>query len=336
MIYGTIFEKRGVKMRIIESVNKNGTFNLVLEKYLLDNFAEETFMIWTAEPGVYVGKNQNTLEELNIDFVKENNFDVFRRLSGGGTIFHDENTVYYTFITKNERTVKENFIYWNNVIVDFLNSIDIKAELSGRNDVLIEGRKISGSAEHYKGDILVHHGSLLFNTDIPFLAQALTPNKKKFISKAVNSVKARVDNIKNHTDLTVEEFKAALVNYVEQRFNGVKQPATAEENEYTEKLMEAKYTTYEWNYGLSPKYSHFKEDKYPYGIVGVQLDVKQGLLADVKITGDFFSKADISELEQILVGWRHEKGAIEEILSTVELDKYIVGAKAEDLLKLMW
>ncbi len=323
-------------LRIIESVNKNGTFNLVLEKYLLDKYEGELFMIWTANHGVYVGKNQNAVEELDMDFVKENNFDVFRRLSGGGTIFHDEKTVYYTFITKNERTVKENFIYWNNVIVDFLNSINIKAELSGRNDVLIEGRKISGSAEHYKGDILVHHGSLLFDTDIPFLAKALTPNKKKFISKAVNSVKARVDNIQNHTDLTVEEFKSALVTYVENRFNGVKKPATTEEVEATNTLMKDKYTTYEWNFGKSPKYSHIKEDKYPYGIVSVQLDVKQGLLADVSITGDFFSEKDIKELEQVLIGWRHDKGAIEEILATIDLNKYIVGAKAEDLLNLMW
>jgi lipoate-protein ligase A len=293
-------------------------------------------MIWTAEPGVYIGKNQNTLEELNIEFVKENNFDVFRRLSGGGTIFHDEKTVYYTFITKNERTVKENFIYWNNVIVDFLNSVNIKANLSGRNDVLIDGRKISGSAEHYKGDILVHHGSLLFDTDIPFLAQALTPNKKKFISKAVNSVKARVDNIQNHTDLNVDEFKSALVQYVENRFNGVKVPATKEENEITLSMRKDKYTTDEWNYGMSPKYTHFKEDKYPYGIVGVQLNVENGLISDISITGDFFSTKDKADLEQILIGWRHERTAIEEILGTIKIDEYISGAVQEDLLKLMW
>lgn len=323
-------------MRIIESVNNSGTFNLVLEKYLVDNFKEETFIIWNNNYGVYVGKNQNAMEELDMDFIKENNFEVFRRLSGGGTIFHDEFTVYYTFITKNERTVKDNFIYWNNVIVDFLNSVGVKAELSGRNDVLVEGRKISGSAEHYKGDILVHHGSLLFNTDIPFLAKALTPNKKKFISKAVNSVKARVDNIQNHTELNVDEFKSALVEYVMERFEGHLQPASEEENKATLELMDQKYTTYEWNYGKSPKYSHQKEDKYPYGIVSIRLDVKEGLISDIEIKGDFFSQMDMNSLEESLVGIKHDKDAILEVLETKDLNKYIVGAKADDLLKLMW
>ncbi len=323
-------------LRIIESVNNSGTYNLVFEKFLLDDFTEEAFMVWTNKNGVYIGKNQNTIEEINMEFIEKNDLEVFRRLSGGGTIFHDEETVYYTFITKNKRSVKENFIYWNNIIVDFLNSIGIRAELSGRNDVLIEGRKISGSAEHYSKGILVHHGSLLFGSNIPFLAQALTPNKKKFISKAVNSVKARVDNIKNHTDLNVDEFKSALVAYVLDRFDGYKKPVTKEEDQATLKLMEDKYTTYEWNFGKSPKYTHIKEDKYPYGIVSVQLEIKMGMISDIKITGDFFSEKDISSLEQILKGWRHEKSAIEEVLDTIEIDEYIVGATNKDLLDLMW
>jgi len=336
MFYGTIFEKRGVQMRIIVSGNTSGTFNLVLEKYLVDNFMEDTFIIWSNSHGVYIGKNQNTLEELNMDFVNENNFEVFRRLSGGGTIFHDMNTVYYSFITKNERTVKDNFIHWNNVIVEFLNSVNVKAELSGRNDVLIEGRKISGSAEHYSSDLLVHHGSLLFDTDIAFLAKSLTPNKKKFLSKAVNSVKARVDNIANHTSLSVEEFKNELVKFVEKKYKGVHAPITELEIEETNKMIEDFYGTYEWNFGKSPKYTHFKEDKYPYGIVGVKLEVKEGLIKNINILGDFFSKADISELEKMFIGCKHELSSINKIVSNTEISKYIVGAIDEDLVKLIW
>lgn len=336
MIYGTIFEKRGVQMRIIVSGNKSGTFNLVLEKYLVDNFEEETFIIWTNNFGIYVGKNQNAVEELNMDFVKENNFEVFRRLSGGGTIFHDEKTVYYSFITKNERTVKDNFIHWNNVIVEFLNTVGVEAELSGRNDVLVHGRKISGSAEHYTKELLVHHGSLLFDTDIPFLAKALTPNKKKFISKAVNSVKARVDNIANHTDLSVDEFKAELVKFVEKKYNGVKKPITDSEIAETKKLTDELYGTYEWNYGKSPKYSNFKEDKYPYGIISVKVDIKEGYIEDISILGDFFSEAEVTDLEKLLIGCKHDRTEIEERLKSVNIAKYIVGAVDEDLVRLIW
>jgi len=322
-------------MRIIESVNKSGTYNLVLERYLVENYKEDVFIIWTNTPGIYVGKNQNTLEEIDIDFVKNNNLEVFRRLSGGGTIFHDAETVYYSFITKNKREVKDNFIHFNNIITDFLNTIGVTAVLSGRNDVLVNERKVSGSAEYYYKDILVHHGSLLFNTDTAFLAQSLTPNKKKFISKAVKSVKARVDNIINYSELDVNEFKSNLVEYVEKRFDGVKKEVTETEDKNTRKMIEDKYGTWEWNYGRSPAYSLVKETKYPYGIVKLEMNVKDGIINEVSITGDFFSEADIDELNEVLVGCKYDFTDIEEKLNKLPIDKYIVGASTKDLIDLM-
>ncbi|XMB67793.1 lipoate--protein ligase [Mycoplasmatota bacterium zrk1] len=322
-------------MRIIESANKSGTYNLVLERYLVENYQEDTFIIWTNDPGIYVGKNQNTLEEINQTFIDDNNLEVFRRLSGGGTIFHDQNTVYYSFITKNKREVKDNFIHFNNIVTDFLNTVNVEAVLSGRNDVLVNGRKVSGSAEYYYEDILVHHGSLLFNTDTAFLAQALTPNKKKFISKAVNSVKARVDNIVNYTNLNVAEFKKVFVNYVLDRFNGVKKSVSPNENIKTLKMIENKYGTWEWNYGKSPAYSFTKDEKYPFGIVKVDLNVSKGLIKDISITGDFFSEADVSELEKQLIGIKYDMKEIEETLKDVEVTKYIVGADLKNILELM-
>ncbi|QVK21310.1 lipoate--protein ligase [Mycoplasmatota bacterium] len=322
-------------MRIIESANKSGTYNLVFERYLVENYQEDTFIIWTNDPGIYVGKNQNTLEEINQTFIDDNNLEVFRRLSGGGTIFHDQNTVYYSFITKNKREVKDNFIHFNNIVTDFLNTVNVEAVLSGRNDVLVNGRKVSGSAEYYYEDILVHHGSLLFNTDTAFLAQALTPNKKKFISKAVNSVKARVDNIVNYTNLNVAEFKKAFVNYVLNRFSGVKKSITPNENIETLKMIENKYGTWEWNYGKSPAYSFTNDEKYPFGIVKVDLNVSKGLIKDISITGDFFSEADVSELEKQLIGIKYDMKEIEETLKDVEVTKYIVGADLKNILELM-
>ncbi|XMB86464.1 lipoate--protein ligase [Mycoplasmatota bacterium WC44] len=323
-------------MRIIESVNESCTYNLVLERYLVENFSEETFILWTCNHGIYVGKNQNTFEEIDMEFVEKNNFEVFRRLSGGGTIFHDKNTVYYSFITKNKNNVKDNFIHYNNIIVDFLNNVGVQASLSGRNDVLVDGKKISGSAEYYYKDVLVHHGSLLFDTDIPFLAKALTPNKKKFISKAVNSVKARVDNITNYTELNVEEFKAEIVKYVTNRFNGHKKGVAIVENMQTQKMIEELYGTFEWNYGKSPKYTYIKEDKYVYGIVKVELDIKEGLVHDAKITGDFFSEKEINELEKALIGSKYILKDVRSKLESLEVSKYIVGASVDDLIKLMW
>lgn len=323
-------------MRIVESKNKSGTYNLVLERFLVENYCEDIFILWTNNLGIYVGKNQNTFEEIDVDFINENDLEVFRRLSGGGTIFHDEFTVYYSFITKNKSNVKDNFTHYNNVIVDFLNSINVSATLSGRNDVLVDSKKISGSAEYYYKDILVHHGSLLFNTDVPFLAKALTPNKKKFISKAVNSVKARVDNITNYTELSIEEFKIELVRYIMKRFSGYKKEISSHEDIETKKMICSVYGSFEWNYGKSPKFSYVKEDKYVYGIVKLELDIKNGLIENVKITGDFFSELDISELEESLIGCKYSLEDVLGRLGSLELAKYIVGANVDDLINLMW
>ncbi len=322
-------------MRIIESVNTSGTYNLVLERYLAENYVEDTFIIWTNKLGIYIGKNQNTLEEIDQEYVEKNSLEVFRRLSGGGTIFHDPNTIYYSFITKNEREVKDNFIHFNNIITDYLNTVGVIAELSGRNDVLVNGRKVSGSAEYYHNDLLVHHGSLLFDTDVAFLAKSLTPNKKKFISKAVNSVKARVDNIVNHTDLSVNDFKLKLVEYVETRFKGIKKRVTSQEDTCTQEMIESKYGTWEWNYGKSPTYSFAQEGKYTFGIVKIELNVAKGMVKDISITGDFFSQADIHDLERQLIGIKHNKEELRDALISADVSKYIVGVSLEDILTLM-
>jgi len=323
-------------LRIINSPSNIGTYNLVLEKYLVDHLKTPTLLVWRNRPGVYVGRHQNTFDEIDVDYVEAQGFEVFRRLSGGGTIFHDEYNVYYSFMFPNTRTVSENFAYFNNMIVDFLNSIGVEAERSGRNDILVQGRKISGSAEHYSNNNVVHHGSLLFATDIIHMAPGLTPNKQKFTSKAITSVAQRVDNIINHVDMTVEQFVQSLIDYFVNLFGGKHESITQEEHEITMDMIQDYYGTYEWNYGKSPAFTHTKEMKYAFGIVEVNLSVKNGIIKDMKILGDFFHTQDLSEIEQHFIGVRYQKKVLDDVIQEINVPSVIVGATADDLLSLIW
>ena len=323
-------------LRIIKSPSNIGTYNLVLEKYLVDHLKTPTLLIWRNRPGVYIGRHQNTLDEIDMDYVEAQGFEVFRRLSGGGTIFHDENNVYYSFMFPNERSVADNFAYFNNMIVDFLHSVGVEAERSGRNDILVHGRKISGSAEHYAGNNVVHHGSLLFATDILHMAPALTPNKQKFTSKAITSVAQRVDNIYNHTDMSIDQFTDALIDYFVRIFGGKLDAIKKEEHQLTMKLIEEYYGTFEWNYGKSPGFTQSKEMKYSFGIVTVNLNVKSGKISNMRIVGDFFHTKDLSDIESSFIGVRYEKESLESVIQAIDIPSIIVGATAEDILNLIW
>jgi lipoate-protein ligase A len=323
-------------LRIIKSPSNIGTYNLVLEKYLVDHLETPTLLIWRNRPGVYIGRHQNTLDEIDTEYVEDNGFEVFRRLSGGGTIFHDEYNVYYSFMFPNSRTVAENFAYFNSMIVDFLNSVGVEAERSGRNDILVHGRKISGSAEHYAANNVVHHGSLLFATDIQHMAPALTPNKQKFTSKAITSVVQRVDNIMNHVDLDVEQFTDQLIEYFVQKFGGTFDVIRDEEHQSTMKLIEDYYGTFEWNYGKSPEFTQTKEMKYSFGIVEVNLNVKNGTINNIRIVGDFFHTLDLSVIEKQFIGVRYQKEDLEAVIQAIDVPSIIVGATAEDILNLIW
>lgn len=323
-------------LRIIKSPSDVGTYNLVLEKYLVDHLKSPTLLIWRNRPGVYVGRHQNTLDEIDTDYVNAQGFEVFRRLSGGGTIFHDESNVYYSFIFPNERSVSDNFAYFNTMIVDFLHSVGVEAERSGRNDILVHGRKISGSAEHYAANNVVHHGSLLFATDIQRMAPALTPNKQKFTSKAITSVAQRVDNIVNHVDQDVDQFTDKLIHYFVEKFEGTFDSIRDEEHQSTMILIEEYYGTYEWNYGKSPEFTQTKEMRYSFGIVEVNLNVKSGTINNMKIVGDFFHTLDLSVIEQQFIGVRYQKEDLEAVIQAIDVPSIIVGATAEDILNLIW
>ena len=320
-------------MLLINNTNTNAYFNLAMEEYFLKNTNEDIFLLWQNENSIIVGKNQNTLSEINYDYVKENNIKVVRRLSGGGAVFHDLGNINFTFISCNDNSFSD-FKKFTMPIVDALKELNVNAEFSGRNDLLIDGQKFSGNAQYNYKNKVMHHGTLLFSSEINDLSNALKVKPSKFQGKSVKSVKSRVTNISSHLDkkMTVLEFKDYLMDFINKRDeNSHFYELNDKDVESINKLVEEKYSTWEWNFGYSPKYSLYNELKYPGGNVEFSLDVHDGLIKDIKFFGDFFGKEDISFIENKLRNVKHNEYSIKSALEGVDINNYFLNCNIDIL-----
>ncbi len=313
-------------------------FNLAAEEYVLKNFKDDCFMLWQNSTAVIIGKNQNALAEINLDYVKENNIPVVRRLSGGGAVFHDMGNVNFTFIT-NDTDDFVNFSKFTDPIIGVLNDkLNIKATLSGRNDLTINDQKFSGNAQYnYKSRVL-HHGTLLFASSINDISGSLKVKPSKFEGKSVKSVKSRVTNISSHLSnpITIEEFINLVMDYVKETNtdNGSIYEFTQDDIKAITKLRDEKYSTWEWVYGSSPKYNFKNEKRFKGGTVEFHFNVEKGIIKECKIFGDFFSKKDVSDIENSLVGVKHEYNSIYEVLKNFDINKYFANITIEDLMEI--
>lgn len=325
-------------MKFIYNKSTNPYFNLAAEEYVLTNFSDDCFMLWRNAKSVIIGKNQNAIAEINREYVNEHNIPVVRRLSGGGTVFHDLGNVNFTFIT-NDTDDFVNFGKFTEPIIGVLkDKLNINAELSGRNDLTIDSKKFSGNAQYnYKSRVL-HHGTLLFSSSIENISGSLNVKPIKLQSKGVKSVKSRVTNISSHLEspLSIEEFIDLTMNYVkENSLDGEIYEFTENDLSNIEKLKNDKYSTWEWNYGKSPKYDFTNESRLTGGIVEVNFNVKNGIINECKIYGDFFSKKDIKDIEKSLIGIKHEYNNLYEELSKFDINKYFANITLEELMTVL-
>jgi lipoate-protein ligase A len=316
-------------MKCIVSPFNNCYKNIGSEEYFLSNFDDDIFYLYINSPCIVVGRHQNTASEINQTYVKENQIDVVRRQSGGGAVYHDHGNLNYGFISKNKGLdINEVFREFTLPILNVLKKLGADASFSGRNDLVIEDKKISGVAQYHTSSKVLLHGTLLFNSDLTKVSASLNADPRKFQDKSVKSIKSRVSNISPFLSkpLTIEEFTSFIISEVISEFPGSTIYELSEfDIKEIEKLADNKYSTWEWVYGNSPKFTYQGELKYEKGILDIGLYVESGLIKQVSIFGDFFGKREVEELTNALKNVNYQRNAVESALVDVNLDEYIFG-----------
>ena len=294
-------------MLCIHLKNTDTYFCLAAEEYLLKNFSEDIFMLWQSENAVVVGKHQNAMAEINHRFVHENNIAVCRRISGGGTVFHDSGNVNFTFIKNVKSPAEISFKQFTAPVVEALAKLGIEATTSGRNDLLINGLKISGNAEHVYKNRVLHHGTLLFNSDLENLGQAINVTPGKYEGKAVQSNRSPVANISQYlqSPMTTSEFIQFLLNV--QLENPENQFYVLNETDIQaiEKSASEKFSTWEWNFGYSPKYTFRNEVEIDGKTLSIRLLVEKGVIVEAEVGGEYFGDEENLQIQNRIQNSKH-------------------------------
>ena len=326
-------------MIYIENENKDPAHNLALEEFVFGekDFDEPVLMLWQNEPSVIIGRYQNTIEEINYDFIRDRKIHVIRRNTGGGAVYHDLGNLNYSFIIPRAEKMTIDFDRFTAPVIKALRSVGVDAVKSGRNDILAGGRKFSGNAQHISRGRLLHHGTLMFDVNMEDVASALKVKPGKFRSKATKSVRSRVTNLKPLIDSslgieTAVDFKKLLLDHFREE-EGLRTVAlSTEQQEKIQNLRTEKYMTDSWNYGRSPAADVVRGDFFSCGQVVFHFSIDAHAITDLKITGDFFSGGDISEFEQAFIGAPYERDALLRVLSKLDIRHYLGDVTAEELI----
>ncbi len=328
-------------MYYIESTSTDPYFNLALEQYVFDklNRSHSYFMLWQNHNAIIVGKYQNTAGEINADYVKEKDIAVVRRLSGGGAVYHDLGNLNFTFIMDSDGGAGLDFAAFCRPVAAALGSLGVTVELSGRNDMTIDGKKFSGNSQYRKQGRVMHHGTILYDSDLHVVGQALQVSKDKIESKGIQSVRSRVTNVRPYLerDVPIREFWDSLRDYLSRENDMAPYHLTEEDLQEVCKLRSEVYSRWEWNYGASPAYSIQKSRRVEgCGKLEISINVgKNGIVEDLLFQGDFFTSGNPAELADMLKGRPLEESALRETLADVDIGRYFHNLKLEDFLSIL-
>lgn len=316
--------------------------NLAEEEFLFAQMEEPLFRLWRNDNAIIVGRYQNTLAEIDYDYVKSHNIKVVRRLTGGGAVFHDLGNLNFTFIQEKipGESTSEMFKRYTAPIIDALNSLGIKAYLEGRNDLLIDGKKFSGNAVCSSRNRILQHGTLLFDSSMSDLSAALKTRPEKFSDKAVKSNRSRVTNIKEHLTTgnpDVLWFRDFLGDYICSHSSAAKKYIlSAEENRAIDNLRDKKYSQDSWNFGSSPEYSFSNVKKFKGGIVEVYFSVGKGIITELEIKGDYFFSEPTEDFVNEIIGTPHTKDALAKKIGALNTDACFSNISADEILSLFF
>lgn len=323
-------------MKYIRNDSVNPYYNLALEEYVLKNFTDDSYvLLWQNDHTIVIGKHQNTMSEINEKAVNELGVKIVRRNTGGGAVYHDLGNLNFSYIDNWDRISDAGLDKFLQPVIRTLDKLGVQAEKGGRNDLLIEGRKISGNAQTVQNNRILHHGTLLLNSNLGMMAEVLNVAKDKIETKGIKSVRSRVANIQEYLkkDVSVDDFKTIMLETFFESREIAEVKITSEQNSDILKLQKEKYETWEWNFGRSPQGNFINEERFPGGKIAVEMVIKNGLIATCKIWGDFLTLLDISEIEKAMIGVRHESRAIRKTLMQYDLCKYFKDISIEELME---
>ncbi|HEY5591137.1 MAG TPA: lipoate--protein ligase [Paludibacter sp.] len=304
-------------MRCIISNSSNPHFNLAIEEYLLKTSIEEIFLLYINEPCIVVGKHQNLLSEINLQYALENNIKLARRISGGGAVYQDLNNLNFSFIHNCFNLGQINFTKFTYPILEALREMGLDVAFSGRNDLLIDSKKISGNAMHIFKTRVLSHGTLLFGSDLNHLSAALKNSPEKYTDKSIKSVRSKVDNISNHMEYpkTIDEFKQTLFKIITTKLdNSYIQSIKEHEEELINQISKSKFETWEWVYGYSPKYLFQNTVHISNLSVKLELHVEKGFIKRIISNTNSTQIASFQYVFDVLLNTKHDYKSIVEIL----------------------
>ena len=321
-------------MYYLETNSQDPAYNLAFEEYVLTHCRDGNYLIlWQNHNSVIIGRNQNTAAEINRGFVDSHGIRVVRRNTGGGAVYHDLGNLNYSFITDAADVGQRDSHQFTQPVVRALCSMGLDAETSGRNDILVSGRKVSGTAQQLRNGRILHHGTLLFDSNADMIAGALNPDPSKFQFKGVQSVRSRVGNIRSALpqDMTLEDFWQRIKKELTQDgCIATSLPETA----YAEilALKAEKYDTWEWNYGKSPQFQTSCRRRWNGGLLELHLSVQDGNISNLGILGDFLAVTDVAPLEHALLGCPYREDAIAQVLRRFSLEEFLGGITAAEFI----
>ncbi len=319
----------------LETHSTDPAYNLALEEYVLkERLVGDYLILWQNCNAVIIGRNQNALEEINREFVDAHGIRVIRRNTGGGAVYHDMGNLNYSFITDARDGDNAAGNRFTVAVVAALRGLGLDAESSGRNDILISGKKVSGTAQHRTGNRILHHGTLLFDSNADMISGSLNPDPTKFRSKSVKSVRSRIGNIREHLpqDMTLPEFWDYL-KFSLGRSGIIPTSLSANELAQVEALQVEKYDTWQWNFGSSPKFDTSIRRRFCGGLLEIHLTVQRGIIASIGVFGDFLAVRPIDDLTHALTGVAYQSGAIEAVLDSLPLQDHLGSITKEEFLQ---